>query len=135
MRTFLPLLSHQYSGNIQRLFRLQIRLSRKSSTTRKYSKTFSSANLSLPQIINNLKIFKDFSPANCLSRKSSTISQKYSKTFGAAAINGSNQQQQQAAAISNSNQQQQSATATSSNNQQQQPAAAISNSNQQLPSY
>ena len=81
---------HQLPGNIQRLFRLQICLSRKSSTTRKYS-----------------------------------------KTFGAAAINSSNQQQQPAAAISDSNQQQQSATATSSSNQQQQPAATINSSNQQ----
>ena len=36
----------QQSENIQRLFRLQICLSRKSSTTRKYSKTFPPAKLS-----------------------------------------------------------------------------------------
>ena len=110
----------------------------------KYSKTFQQ----------NPKIFKDFSSAseniqrlfrlqNCLSRKSSTISRKYSKTFWEAAINSSDQQQQStaatsssnqqqrpAAAINSSNQQQQSTAATSSSNQQQQPAAAINSSNQ-----
>ena len=38
--------NHQQSESIQRLFRLQVCLSRKSWTTRKYSKTFSPANLS-----------------------------------------------------------------------------------------
>ena len=104
-----------------------------SSTTRKYSKTFSPANLSEPQITNNPKIFKEFFRLQiCLSRKS-PLSRKYSKTFqqSTAAISSSNQQQQPAAAISNSNQQQQSATATSSSNQQQQSATATSSSNQQ----
>ena len=114
---------HQQFENIQKHFRLQICLSRKSSTTRKYSKSFS--------------------PANCLSRKSPTIFRKYSKTFWAA-INSSNQQQQStaatsssnqlqqpAAAINSSNQQQQSTAATSSSNQQQQPAAAINSRNEQ----
>ena len=93
----------QQSENIQRLFRLQICLSRKSSTTRKYSRTFPPEKLSQPQIINYIpEIFKDF--------------------LG-------NQQQQPAAAINSSNQQQQSTAATSSSNQQQQPAAAINSSN------
>ena len=90
---------HQQPENIQRLF----------ISTRNYSKTFS--------------------PANCLSRKSSTITRIYSKTFWAA-TSSSNQQQQPAAAI-NSNQQQQSTATSSSSNQQQQPAAAINSSNQQ----
>ena len=107
-RNSFPPLSHQYSGNIQRLF------------------------------INNPKIFKDKSSApennqrlfrlqNCLSRKSST-SRKYSKTFRPASSNqqaltsSSNQQWQPAAAINNSNQQQQAATRNS--NHRQQPAVA-----------
>ena len=100
---------------------------------------------------NNPKIFKDFFACkfvlaanhqqpeniqrlfrlqNCLSRKSSTIFRKYSKTFWA--INSSDQQQQQpATAINSSNQQQQPKAATSNNNQQQQPKAATSNSSNQ----
>ena len=134
-RNSLPPSYHQYPGNIQRLFRLQNCLSRKSSISQKFSKTFS--------------------PQNCLSCKSSK-SQIYSKTFQAAssiptatsndsacsitaAI--SNQQQQPTAATSNhpassiqaatSNQKQQPAAATSNSDQQQQPAAATSSSNQQ----
>ena len=57
--------NHQYPGNIQRRFRLQNCLSRKSSLSRKYSKSF------------RLQ--------NCLSRKS-TISRKYSKTFSPAEL-------------------------------------------------
>ena len=55
--------NHQYPRNMQRRFRLQNCLSRKSSLSRKYSKSF------------RLQ--------NCLSRKS-TISRKYSKTFSPA---------------------------------------------------
>ena len=94
------------SWNIQRLFRLQICLKSKSSLSWKYSKTFSPANLSYPQIIIILKIFKDFSgckivlasnhdyPENiqrlirlqiCLKSKSS-LSWKYSKTFSPAKL-------------------------------------------------
>ena len=51
---------HQQPGNIQRLFRLQICLSRRSSIPRKHSKTFSPAELSQPQIIDTPKTFKDF---------------------------------------------------------------------------
>ena len=121
--------NHQQPENIQRLFRLQICLSRKSSTSRKYSKTSS--------------------PATCLSRRSSTI-RKYSKTirlqlvlaanhqlhpgiiqrpFGqqqsTTATSSNNQHQQPAATINSSNQQQQSTAATSSSNHQQQPAASV----------
>ena len=99
---------------------------------------------------NNPKIFKDFFACkfvlaaihqqpgnilrlsclqNCLSRKSSTIFRKYSKTFWA--INSSNQKQQPATAINSNNQQQQPKAATSNSNQQQQPAAAINSNNQQ----
>ena len=93
--------NHRYPGNIQRLYRLQNCRSRKSSIPWKYSKTFSAANLSQPQIIGILDIFKDFSACkivlaathqysenvqklfrlqNCRSRKSA-ISWKHSKIF------------------------------------------------------
>ena len=93
--------NHQQHGNIQRLFRLQNCLGRKSSISQNYSKTFSPAELSQPQINDTLKLFKDFFTGriilaanhqqhgnnqtpfhlqNCLGRKSS-ISQSYSKTF------------------------------------------------------
>ena len=96
--------NHLYPGNIQRLFRLQTCLSRKSQISWKYSKTFLAAKMSQPQIIDILEIFNDFFACkkflaathhysekiqrvfrlqNCLSRKSS-ISWKYSKTFSAA---------------------------------------------------
>ena len=96
--------THHYSEKIQRPFRLQNCLSRKSSISWKYSKIFSAAKLSQPQIIYILEIFKDFFacklvlaanhryPGNiqrlfrlqkCLSRKPS-VSWKYSKTFSAA---------------------------------------------------
>ena len=95
---------HRYPENIQTVFHLQICLSGKSSRTRKYSKTFSSAELSLPQIIDAPEIFKHFStcryvlvanhqqpgnnqrflrPQNCLSRRSS-IPRKYANTFSPA---------------------------------------------------
>ena len=93
--------SQQYPGKIQRLFHLQNSLSRKSTKSWKYSKTFSPAELSQPQINNILEFLKDFFACrfvlaanqqypgniqrffrlqNCLSRKS-TKSWKYSKTF------------------------------------------------------
>ena len=52
-----------YPENTRSLFRLQTCLSRKSSLSRKYPKTFSLAELSQPQIINIPKILKVFSPA------------------------------------------------------------------------
>ena len=52
--------THQNSENIEGLYRLQICLSRRSSISWKYSKTFSPANLSQPQIVDILEIFKDF---------------------------------------------------------------------------
>ena len=73
--------NHHYPGNIQRRFRLQNCLSLKSSISRKYSKSFSPAELSYPQVIDIPEIFKDFSRLQkCLNCKSS-ISRKYSKTF------------------------------------------------------
>ena len=96
--------NHHYPENIQRLFRLQNCLSRKTSLSWKNSKTFSPAKLSWPQIIIILKLFKDFFACkivlvaklrypeniqrlfrlqNCLRRKSS-LSWKYSKTFSPA---------------------------------------------------
>ena len=52
--------THLFSAKIKRVFRLQNCLSRKSSISWKYSKTFSPANLSQPQIIDILEMFKDF---------------------------------------------------------------------------
>ena len=96
--------NQRYPGNIQRFFRLHPCLSRKSSISWKYSKTFSPAKLSQQQPINILETFKNFFagkivvaanqryPGNsqrffrlqkCLSRKPS-VSWKYSKTFSAA---------------------------------------------------
>ena len=101
---FVLVANHRHPENIQRLFRLQICLSRKSSTTRKYSKTFWAA-------INS--------------------GNQQQQSTAAIAINSSNQQQQSTAATKSSDQQQQSTAATSSNYQQQQPAATINSSNQQ----
>ena len=55
--------NHLCHGKIQRLFRLQSCLRRKSSISWKYSKTFSPAKISQQQPINILKRFKDFLPA------------------------------------------------------------------------
>ena len=84
--------NQHYPEKIQRIFRLKNCLSRKSSLSWKYSKTFPPAKLSSTQIILILKIFKDFFACkivlaanhqypgniqrtfrlqNCLSRKSS----------------------------------------------------------------
>ena len=102
--------------------------------------------------INNLEIFKEFSsttrkysktfsPANCLSRKSSAP-ENIQRLFRLQIVLAANHQlypeniqrpsgQQAAATTSSSNQQQRSAARTSSRNQQPQPAAATSSSNQQ----
>ena len=87
----------------------------------KYSKTFHQQ----PENIQRL-----FRLQNYLSRKSSIISRKYSKTFWAL-TSSSNQQHQPAAATNSINQQQQSAVSTSSSNQLHQPAAAINSINHQ----
>ena len=92
---------HYYRENVQRLFRLQSCLRRKSSLSWKNSKFFSPAKLSSTQMIIILKIFEKFFACktvvganhhypekiqrlfflqNCLSRKSS-LSWKYSKVF------------------------------------------------------
>ena len=97
---------HRYPENIQRLFRLQSCLSRRSSIPRNYSLTFSPGELSQPQIINNMETLKDFFACrivlaadhrypeniqrlfrlqNCLSRRSS-IPRKHSKTFSPAEL-------------------------------------------------
>ena len=105
---------HQQPENIQRLFRLQICLSRKSSTIfRKYSKTFWATNSSNQQ-----------------QPPAAAINSSNQQQQSTAATSSSNQQQPPAAAINSSNQQQQSTAATSSSNQQQQPATAINSSNQ-----
>ena len=96
--------NHHHPEIIQRFFRLQNCLRRKSSLSWKYSKTFSTAKLSSTQVIFFLKIFKDFfackivfdandhHPENmqrlfrlqyCL-RCQSSLSWKHSKTFSLA---------------------------------------------------
>ena len=91
----------RYPEKIQRLFRLQICLFRKSSLSWKYSKTFSPAKLSWPQIIKIFENFEDFFAGkiilaaslrypeniqrhfrlqNCL-RRNSSLSWEHSKTF------------------------------------------------------
>ena len=98
--------THHNSENVQKLFRLQNCLSRKSAISWKHSKSFSPAKFSQPQISDILETFKDFSacknvlaanhvyPGNiqrffrlqtCPSRKSS-ISWKYSTTFSPAKL-------------------------------------------------
>ena len=98
--------NHHYPENIQRLFRLQKCLRRKSPLSWKYSNIFSSAKLSSTQITIILKTLKDFFaceivfdanhhyPENiqrlfhlqyCLRCKSS-ISWKHSKTFSPAKL-------------------------------------------------
>ena len=101
----------QQPENIQRLFRLQICLSRKSATTWKYSKTFWAINSS-----------------NQHQQPPAAINSSNQHQQPAAAINSSNQHQQPAAAINSSNQHQQPAAATSSN-QHQQSTATISSIN------
>ena len=102
-------LDHRYPENIQSLFHMQKCLSHKSSTTWKYSKVFSPAQLFWPEIFKIPKIFKDFFACrivlaadhrypeifqklfhlqNCVSRKSSTT-WNYSKTFSTAKLSGS----------------------------------------------
>ena len=56
--------NHLYPENIQKFFRLQYCLIRKSSLCWKYSKTFSPAKMSSTQITIILKIFKDFFTCN-----------------------------------------------------------------------
>ena len=98
--------NHLNPGKIQRLFRMQSCLRRKSSKSWKNSKIFSPAKLSSPQIVDILEIFKDFfgfkiillathqnsenNPKlfclkNCLSRKSA-ISWKHSNIFPPAKL-------------------------------------------------
>ena len=98
--------NHHYAESIHRLFRLQKCLRRKSPLSWKYSKTFSPAILSWPQITIILKIFKDFFACkiflaanhfcldniqtffrlqNCL-RRNLPSSWKYSKTFSPAKL-------------------------------------------------
>ena len=74
--------NHLYPGNIQRLFRLQNCLSRKSSISWKSSKTFSTANLSQPQIIYILEIFKNFSPAKLSQPQIIDIPEIFKDFFG-----------------------------------------------------
>ena len=107
---------HQQPENIQRLFRLQNCLSRKSSAPENIQRLFRPQNRprrksSAPESIQRLFLLQ-----NCLSRKSSApeiIQRLYDQQQPAKAISSSNQQQQSAAAISSSNQHQRSSTAIS----------------------
>ena len=77
--------NHHYPGNIQRLFRLQKCLSRKSSLSWKHSKTFSLANCLGRKSSLSWNYSKTFLTAKCLSPKSS-LSWKHSKTFSPAKV-------------------------------------------------
>ena len=118
---------HQEPGNIQRLFRLQICLSRNSSTTRKYSKTFWAINSSDQQ----QQLTTAINSSNQQQQSTAATSSSNQQQRSTAATNSSNQQQQPKAATSNSNQQQQSTATINSSNQQQQSTAATKSSNQQ----
>ena len=120
--------THQQPENIQRLFRLQNCLSRKSSTIfRKYSKTFWAINSSHQQQ-QSTAATSSSNQHHQLTAATNSSNQQQQST---AAINSSNQQQQPTAAINSSNQQQQSTAAINSSNQQQQSTASINSSNQQ----
>ena len=121
--------NHQQPENIQRLFRLQICLSRISSTTRKYSKTFWAINSSNQQQPSTAATNSNHQQ----QQPTATINSSNQQQPSTAATNSNHQQQQPAATINSSNQQQPSTAATSSNHQQQQPAATINSSNQQQP--
>ena len=126
-------LFHLPLTNIQEIFKDS------STTTRKYSKTFSACKFVLAAnyqlysgniqrlFSNNPKIFKDFQQQQPAAATSSSNQQQQP----AAATSSSNQQQQRAAAttaINSSNQQQQSTATINSNNQQQQSTASTSSS-------
>ena len=115
---------HQKPENIQRLFRLQNCLSRRSSISRKYSKNFRPASSTTAASSNQQQ-----QPASSIPTASSNQQQQSaaatSKQYPAATSDhpatSSNQQQQSTEAISYSNQQQ-STAATNSSNKQRQPA-------------
>ena len=77
--------NHHYPENIQRLFRLQFCLIRKSSLSWKYSKKFFLQNCLSRKSSLSLKYSKTFFLQNCLRCKSS-LSWKYSKTFSPARL-------------------------------------------------
>ena len=72
---------HLYRGKSQRLFRLPSCPLRKSSISWKNSKTFSPANLSQPQIIDILEIFKDFFACKKFSAATHQNSEKNQRLF------------------------------------------------------
>ena len=123
---------HQLGGNIQRLFCLQNCLSRKSSISRKYSKTFPPAS-SIPAATSNHPAVSSSNlqqqPAAATSNHPAVSSSNLQQQ--PAAATSSSNQQQQTATISSNNQQQQSTAETSSSIQRQQSTAAISSNNQQ----
>ena len=84
--------NQRYPGNIQRLFRLQICLSRKSSKSWKYSKIFSPATLSQPQIIDILEISKEFFwPANLSQQQPINILETFKNFFACKIVVAANQ--------------------------------------------
>ena len=117
--------NQQQPENIRRLFRLQICLSRKSSTTRKYSKTFWATNISDLQQQPASAIYS----SNQHQRSTAATSISDLQQQPASAIYSSNQHQRSTAATSISDLQQQPASAINSSNQQQQPTAANSSNN------
>ena len=139
--TFLPAIFwkyskifHQQPENIQRFFRLQKCLSRKSPAPENFQRLFA-CKIVWAANHQHSKIFKDVFACKIVLAANhqypGTIQRFSGQQQPAKATSSSNQQQQSAAATRKRNQQQQPAASTSSRNQQQQPSAATSSSNQQ----
>ena len=117
--------SQLFSGNIQRLFGLQSTAATSSGNQQQQPAAATSCtNQQQQSAAATSSINQQHQPAQ--STSSSNQQQQ-----PMAAINSSNQQQQSTAAINSSNQQQQSTAAINSSNQQQQSTEAINSSNQQ----
>ena len=80
--------NQQQNGNSQRHFHRQNCLGRRSQTPRRNSKTFSVAEVSQPQIINNMEIFTDLSPAEFVQPQIIN-NLEISRTFSPAVISQS----------------------------------------------
>ena len=74
-------LNYRYPRNIQKIFRLQKCVSSNPSKFSKYSKTLSPAELSQPQIIDILEIFKDFFACKIVVAATHQYSENVQKLF------------------------------------------------------
>ena len=84
--------NHQNPGNFQRPFCLQNCLCRKSSISWDYSKTFSPAKLSYPQIINILELLEDFFACKLSSTQTINILELFKEFFGCKIVLAANHQ-------------------------------------------